>query len=301
MKKIIACVFAAFSCAVFAQDWKPMRPIEIIVLFPAGGAVDTAGRIIADAFKTRGVDAVVINRPGANGNVGIKSVSKSNPDGHRILLTSTSFVFNKVLDPIGSEYDLLQDFSHVGVIGYQNFSIFARADLPYKNYQELNLAIKAGHFVTLGTSSGGAELTAYKIKQNLGSNLTIIRYQGSAPAVVDLVGGHIDLIIDSNGSSIIQGNLSSGKVRQISNLDAGNSTGVVLQGWVGISLAPETPPQIVEYFLKTLNDFLSDKAVRERLQIANFNPANKNSSKTFTSLILSDYARYSSVASTNTR
>lgn len=312
MKKpffLIAVFFLMIIVAPFvsAKDWQPDGAIKIIVPWPPGGAVDVSARIFADGIKKQGMSAVIINTPGAGGNIGIMTFKKSNLDGLTVMLTSTSFMFNKILRIPGTEtYDIDTDFRHVGLIGLSTFSIYARKDLHVSNLKDLLVAARQGHKFTMGTSNPGPEIIVTALIKNIGNdNITLVRYQGSAPAVTNLMGGHVDMVVDNDGSSLIHSALSSNKAKRLVRLEPKNSnsetldefmSGLILRGWFGLTLPQGTSDEIVKWHYDMLVRVMNDAEIQSRLKIAHIVPVVPESLSQFSKLIRDDFNRYTAIS-----
>ena len=221
-------VAAAARCAVFslvtliivtAPAWRearaddyPSRIVNLVVAFPAGGGVDTVGRVVAQKLtEALGQQVLVINRPGAGSVIGTRDVAKATPDGYTLLLLVTGAGL-----PSNPGYDMGKDFAPIGLVASVPIVIMANPDVPVKNLQDvIALAKKDGDKVTVGTPPAptlnyfGAE----QFKALTGTNITIVSYKGTGPLTNDLVGGHVMLAFNTLPPAI--GNINAGKLRAI--------------------------------------------------------------------------------------
>lgn len=219
--RLLAVVFSAvlnlvFSAPVGAQPY-PNQPIRLVVPFAPGGGTDAAGREMAALLTKRlGMQVFVDNRPGAGGNVGAGAVAKAAPDGYTLLVgTVGTQIVNKVIFPQTSfnpDKDLIPValFSHVPNVLVVNSSspIGTVADL-------IAHARKSGPGLAYGSGGAGTttHLSVELLKEMADIQLTHIPYKGSAPAVTDLIGGSIHLMIDNMSSAMPH--IRSGRLRAL--------------------------------------------------------------------------------------
>jgi len=221
MRRIIhASVYAAialsslFSAA--AQDY-PTRPITLVVPYAAGGGNDAMARIVADRMSAAlGQQIVIENRGGAGGSIATRQVARAEPDGYTLGLGGTgTLAIDPTLYPnVG--YDPRKDFAPIGLIATSALVVLVHPALPAKNIPELIALAKREpgklNYASAGAGSGihlGTELFAYMA----GIKLTHIPYKGSAPALTDLVGGHVAIYFSSLPPAI--GLVRDGKVRAL--------------------------------------------------------------------------------------
>lgn len=204
MKKIFAaavaiCAPLLVSPGVSSAQGLP-KSIKIIVPFPAGGTTDILARYVAQSLETKhGVTAIVDNRAGASGTIGSEFVAKSPPDGSVLLLTATHHVINPSLRK-SLPYDTRADFSPVAVIATAPNALVVNKDFPAKTVADLiAMAKKEPGKLSFGSSGvGGANhLSGELFKQTAGIDIVHIPYKGAAPAMNDLIGGHIPIMFDT--------------------------------------------------------------------------------------------------------
>src|SRR5450755_800029 len=179
----------------------PSRPITLIVPYAAGGGNDVMARGVAIPMsKTLGQPIVIENHGGAGGSIGTRQVAKSAPDGYTLGLGGTgTLAIDPTLYPnVG--YDPRKDFAPVGLIATSALVVLVNPSLPAKTLEEFIALAKAKpgeiNFASAGSGSGihlGTELLAYMA----GIKLTHIPYKGSAPALTDLLGGHVAIYFSS--------------------------------------------------------------------------------------------------------
>ena len=191
---------AASSPLGLAQGARfPDRPIKIIVPFAAGGGVDVYARLLTDTMrKQTGATFVIDNRPGGNGIVGGNAVKLAEADGHTLLFSAATHVMAPhVMKNV--PYDPLSEFAPIARVGEAPMLLVMAADRGPLTVAELLTAIrKEPDKWTFGTSALGApgHLATVALIQSAGVDATIAAYRGTAPALNDVAGGHIQLLID---------------------------------------------------------------------------------------------------------
>jgi tripartite-type tricarboxylate transporter receptor subunit TctC len=191
---------SAFSPSTFAQGEKfPSRPIRIIVPFAAGGGVDVYARLLADKMAQQtGAVFVIDNRPGGNATIGGNAVKTAAADGYTLLFSAATHVMARhVLK--NAPYDPLADFASIARVGEAPMLLVMAPNRKPANVADLIAAIKAEPKQwTFGTANLGAPGHLATLAFNQGAKLdtAIVAYRGTAPALNDVAGGHIQLLID---------------------------------------------------------------------------------------------------------
>ena len=210
---ILAALAAAtlLTGAARAEDY-PARTINLIVPYPAGGGVDTVGRVIAnklsDGLKQQ---VIVVNKPGAGSVIGVRDAAKSAPDGYTILMLVTGASL-----PANPGYDLEKDFEPIGLVASIPIVIMAHPSLPVKSMTDIvALAKKEPGKYNIGTPPSptlnyfGAEM----FKSMTGADVVVVPYKGTGPLTTDLLGGHVKLAFNTLPPAI--GNIKAGGIRAI--------------------------------------------------------------------------------------
>jgi tripartite-type tricarboxylate transporter receptor subunit TctC len=200
----------------------PTRPVRIIVGFAAGGPTDTLARILADLLSARwgGKSVIVENRPGAGTILATAAVGKAPPDGYTLLLTPAQFVINAA---IGQKlpYDPQSDFAPVSTIVGNATVLVANKSFPANTIPELVTQARQAaapiNFASPGPR-GSAHLAGEMLKQRAGINMQHINYNGSAPALTDVIGGRVPLMFDPWQSS--KPYVESGQLKLIATASA---------------------------------------------------------------------------------
>jgi len=258
----------------------PEKPITLVVPFPAGGAVDTLGRIFADRISAQtGQSVIVENRGGANGNIGTEVVAKAPPDGYSLLIAANGMATNPTLYPKRS-FDETRDLAPVAYIGYAPLILVVAYDSPYKTFADLIEAAKAKpgsvSFATSGTGSAphlASELLSITTK----SKMLHVPYKGGAPAKLDLVTGRVSFMLLNPLEAVPQ--IETRKLRalmvdnpqrlpQLPDVPTARELGypdLEAKVWWGFSVPAGTPEDVIATLNKNINQAMQNKDVREKL------------------------------------
>ncbi|CAN7403591.1 Bug family tripartite tricarboxylate transporter substrate binding protein [Massilia sp. LjRoot122] len=214
----LACAVAAsaISFSAMAQNW-PGSTVTVVVPWPPGGPSDIAARPLAKGLtQSLGQTFVIDNRAGGGGNIGTAAVTRAKPDGQTLLITSSApIVINPSLYKKMS-FDPLKDLAPVTNLLRVPLVLVTHPSVPAKNLKELmaHIQSKKGQF-SYGSSGNGTpqHLTSELFASVTKLEMTHVPYKGSAPAITDLVGGHIPLMFDS--TIAIMPHIKAGKVKPI--------------------------------------------------------------------------------------
>ena len=243
-----------------AQQY-PTRPVRFVVPFPPGGSVDTLARTMSPRLaEALGQQIVVDNRPGGNGNIGMEIVAQSRPDGHTILV---GYIANLAIFPSLSAklpFDPVKDYAPVTQIASSPNVLTAHPSVQAKNLKELIALAKAKpgqiSFASTGVASVG-HLTGELLNSLAGVKMTHVPYKGGGQAIIDLVGGHVQVMF--SGFSAAMPHIKSAKVRALAVTGAKRSPalpevptiaeqgfpGVEATAWYGVLAPAGTPRPIV--------------------------------------------------------
>ena len=211
-----ACTFAAatfFAQLAHAQAW-PTKPVRMVVPFSPGGATDIIGRLVAQKLGERlGQPVVVDNKPGAGTTIGNALVAKAAPDGYTLLFAPTPFVITQALYP-SLPYDAAKEFAPVSLLAVSPFILVVKDALPAKNVRELVALAKSkpGALTFCSAGSGSVpHLSGELFKLNAGVDIVHVPYKGGGPAIIDLVGGQVDMMFATPIE--VMAHVNSGKLR----------------------------------------------------------------------------------------
>jgi tripartite-type tricarboxylate transporter receptor subunit TctC len=269
---LIGCL-AAFQSPK-ADDY-PARSINLIVPYPAGGGVDTVGRVIAQKLGERlGQQVLVVNRPGAGSVIGVRDAVRSVPDGYTILMMVTGASL-----PANPGYDLQKDLAPIGLIASIPIVVMAHPSLPVKSMSDIvALAKKEPGKLNIGTPPSptlnyfGAEM----FKSATGTDVVVVTYKGTGPLTTDLLGGHIRLAFNTLPPAI--GNIKAGNLKAIAvaapqrlaaipDVPTTAESGVPLDivQYYGLAAPAGTPRPIIERLNKELRAVLSSEDIKQRI------------------------------------
>ena len=216
---------AVFSPIVHAQAY-PSKQITIVVSYPAGGDTDALARLYAEKLaKSLNQTVIVENRPGASGTIGNSFVSKSAPDGHTLLFTPNTFsIAPWVLKAgTGAQYDPINDFTPIIQVGTQSLFLVVNTASGVASMKDLVAAAKSGKVATYGSPGSGSpmHILGELFNKSAGVQIKQVPYRGTAPAVVDLLGGHIPFVYTTLGP--VAQHIASGKLAVLAVADAKRS------------------------------------------------------------------------------
>ena len=306
----LVCLQAAAPFAAFAADSYPQRPIRLVVPVPPGGASDFTARIVgAKLTEMLGQNIVVENRGGAAGTIACDLVAHSAPDGYSLIFSSSTThgiapsVYKKL------PYDPMKSFTHIALINTIPAVMVVNQSVPAKSVKEFVALAKAKPNAYLFGSSGNGSpphMLGELFKMVTGAPITHVPYKGSGPAVVDLAGGQLHLMLDGLPSLIAQ--IKSGKLRPLAAASAKRSSvlpdlptmaeagypGVEGGLWFGISGAAGTPAIASERLSKAIFAITAQEDVKERFaSVGGF--ATPLGPKDYTDFIRKDIAKWAPV------
>jgi tripartite-type tricarboxylate transporter receptor subunit TctC len=275
----VAVMVAMLAGMAQAQEF-PTRPIRLVVPFPAGGGTDVVARaLVPKMSEILGQPIVVDNRAGAGGNVGAELVAKSPADGYTILLAASTVAVNVTLMP-NLPFDPLKDFTPIVLLLMNQSALVLNPKLPVNSVQEfVALAKSKPGALTYGSSGNGsgAHLAGEMFKIMAGVNLTHVPYKGAAPAMNDLIAGHIDaMIIDL---AIAMPQVKAGRVKALAigsaqrfeplvdlpTISEAGVPGYEISGLMGFVAPSGTPRAIIERLNEAANRSLQTPEVRQQL------------------------------------
>ena len=204
---------AVFGSGAQAQDY-PARPITMIMPYPAGGPGDAMARNLGTALGAALKQPVVVDNPsGASGTIGSNRVAKAKPDGYTLLIMNIGMATQPALFR-SLPYNVLNDFETIGRVSEVPMTIVARTGLPPATLKDLIAYAKANpRKLTFGNAGLGsaAHLCALLFMNVTQTEYTEVPYKGTAPAMIDLLGGHIDLLCDQTSTTSAQ--IKSGGIK----------------------------------------------------------------------------------------
>ncbi|CCD89041.1 conserved exported protein of unknown function [Bradyrhizobium sp. ORS 285] len=279
MSTVMLVLFALAATA--RADNYPSRAITVIVPFAAGGPSDAMMRILAEHMKqTLGQPVLVENVTGAGGSIGVGRAVRSRADGYTVSFGHLgTHVANGAVYRLG--YDLVADLEPVVLLPSNPMIIVSKSNVPAKSLSELLAWLKAQpNPASAGTAGNGSgsHIAGLYFEQVTGIKLQYVPYRGTGPAMNDLVGGQIDLIVDQTSNAINQ--VRAGTIRayavtdakrldsapEIPTTDEAGLAGFHMTLWSGLWLPKGTPKEIVETLNAAAVDALDDPDVQNQLK-----------------------------------
>jgi len=204
----------AFPQLSFAQQY-PSKPIHLVVPFPAGSATDTVARIIAEPLgRALGQSMIVENRPGADGIIAVRHIIGSPPDGHRLLMATATSITGVTTLSRNPPYDPVADLTGLTQIGNFPFLLVVNASLPINSIPQLVAYAKANPGKMTYASGNATGIVAMSQLISLtGINPLHVPYKGEPPAMLDLVGGRVDMMFATPTTA--GGFINEGKIRPL--------------------------------------------------------------------------------------
>ena len=273
-----AAALPAVSRMALAQAY-PSRPVRIIVGFPPGGATDIQARLMGQWLSDRlGQQFIVENRAGASGNIGTEAVAKAPADGYTLLQIVTPHAINAALYT-NLNFDFIRDIVPVIAVARLAYVVVVHPSVPATTIPELIAYARANPGkINYGSAGPGTpqNIACELFKMMTGVNLVHVPYRGGAPAVTDLIGGHLQVIfcpVSEGIEHIKAGKLRALAVTTAARLDvlpdvptvAEFVPGYEASGFAGIGAPRNTPVEIIDMLNKELNAGVADAKVKARI------------------------------------
>jgi tripartite-type tricarboxylate transporter receptor subunit TctC len=281
----------------------------MIVPFTPAGATDLLARLVGERLGAKlGQSVVIDNRAGAGGNVGAEIAARAAPDGYTLLMGPASvYAISATLYPrLG--YDLVKDFTPVSLVANVPHVLLVNNDLPAKSVPELvQLAKKNPGQLNIASQGSGtvSHLEAELLKHMSGIDMLHVPYRGSAPAILDLIGGRVQVMFDSIASALPH--IRAGKLRAIAVASDTRSSllpnvptvaeslpGYSAHSWLGIFVPAGTPQSVVERLQRDLVAAIDDPKAQARLVEAGFEPKSSTQGD-FAKLVREEMEKWRSV------
>ena len=278
---------ATVAGAPAAAAGYPDHPVRMIVPFTPAGATDMLARLVGERLGAKlGQSVVIDNRAGAGGNVGAEIAARAAPDGYTLLMGPASiYAISATLYPrLG--YDLAKDLTPVSLVANVPHVLLVNNDLPVRSVPELiQLAKKKPGELNIASQGSGtvSHLEAELLKHMAGIEMLHVPYRGSAPAILDLIGGRVHVMFDSIASALPH--IRAGKLRAIAVASNTRSSllpnvptvaeslpGYSAHSWLGIFVPAGTPQSIVQRLQRDLVAAIDEPKAQARLVEAGFEP-----------------------------
>jgi tripartite-type tricarboxylate transporter receptor subunit TctC len=304
-------LLATLQCAgAFAQSY-PLKPIRLVVPYPAGGPLDIMARAIGQKLTEAWSQPVLVdNRAGAGGNIGADLVAKSPADGYTLLMGA---VATHAINPTlygKLPYDPVKDFAPVALVAQVPNILVVNPAVPAKSVRELiELARARPGYLNFGSGSTGStgHLAGELFNTMAGVKMVHIPYKGGAPAMADLLAGQVQLMFDNLANALP--NVKAGRLRALAVTTLARSPampelptvaesglpGFDLTTWFGVMVPAGTPPEIVAKLNAEIVRALNANDMRERLAKMGAEAPVNNTPDRFAAFIRTEAAKYAQV------
>ena len=279
---------ASFACALAilsqvpaaAQDY-PSRPIKLVLPQPAGGAIDLISRTLGDRLAEQMQQPVIVeNQPGANGGLAAGQVARSAPDGHTLFMAvDTNLTVNPNLYP-NLTYDPFGDFAPISVLTRVSLVLVANPKVPANNVRELIAYAKANpgklNYASIGLGTQ-AHLGMELFKLMTKTDINMVSYRGTAPAMTDVVAGQVDVMFTgppsakamSEGGKLkllaVGGKQRLALMPEVPTVDESGVPGYELVGWFGILAPAKTPAPLLDRLTKEVRQAVADRRFNDKM------------------------------------
>ncbi|QNP49669.1 Bug family tripartite tricarboxylate transporter substrate binding protein [Diaphorobacter aerolatus] len=283
---LAACICAA-GVAAIAQDNKyPSRPIVMVSPYAAGGATETFARLLTEEFGAAlGQPIVIEQKPGASGTIGARFVANSKPDGYTLLANTSGHVMYEGMYK-NLSFDPMKDFKPVGVLGSAPILVVVAEGSPYKSFKQVLEAAKTRN-VTFASGALGSlpHLTGERVALLSKVKMTHVPFSGNAPAVTNVLGGHVDMMYSTAASVMTQ--IKGHKMRALAvstkermpelpdvpTIAESGMPGFDVTGWYGVWAPKDTSTEVVNKVSKALVAASNRPEVRKRMADASVTPS----------------------------
>lgn len=280
--------FSALSPLAQANDTWPSRPVKLVVPFSPGGGTDIVARAIGQKLGTRlGQPVVIDNKPGASTIIGTDTVVKAEPDGHTLLISgSTSYTVNPALRS-KLPYDVATDLAPVAIVAQAPLVLLVNAASPYAKLADLAKAAKAKPgaltYATFGAGSA-PHLSGALFAQAIEARLQDVPYRGSAQSMTALLGGEIDMAIDTVATAAPH--VRSGKLRPLAIVGGTRSSllpdvatvtelklpEATFDAWYAVAAPVRTPAAVLKRLGTELSAVMADPQLQAQMRAQGMEP-----------------------------
>lgn len=276
-----AAILASLASPILAQAW-PDKPVRVVVPYPPGGNVDSAGRIIGAKLQEMFKQPFLIdNKPGAGGMIAAESVAKAKPDGYTLFLGANGPILFSPMIYKKNSYDWKKDFVPISSVSFTPVVLQVNSAVPFKTVAELIAAAsKPGSNLTMASPGAGTQnhLASEYLQHKTGAHWITVHYKGNAPATTDLLGGQVQFNFDQ--LSVALPFIQQGKTRalavgsakrlpQLPNVPTLQESGfpdLTVETFTGLLAPAGTPPEIVQKLSDALRQILADKDVQAKFE-----------------------------------
>ncbi|HEV2042204.1 MAG TPA: tripartite tricarboxylate transporter substrate binding protein [Casimicrobiaceae bacterium] len=276
---LLAIVWTTLPALAWAQQY-PDHPIKLIVPVPPGGGVDILSRAIGQKMSvSMGVPVVIDNRAGASAAIGTEVLAKSRPDGYTIMMGYSAHATNPIFNP-GLPYDTKKDFAAIAHVGYIPLILVVPTTSPANSVKDLIALAKAKpgqlQFAS-GGAGAGAHLSGELLKVTAGVDIIHVPYKGNAPALNDLLGGHVSMMFDTINTALphvkagtlkalaVTSKTRSPLAPEVPTMIEAGLPGFEIIAWYVVFVPANTPKDIVQRLNTEVNKAVKDPELRATL------------------------------------
>ena len=271
-------VLCTATASALAQQY-PTHSVTMMVPYAAGGPTDTVARVVAQAMgKPLGQSVIVENHPSAGGILAPEQVKNAKPDGYTLLIHHIGMATTPALYR-SLRFDALSDFEYIGLINDVPMTIIARGNFPAKDFNEFLAYIKANKEKISYANAGigaASHLCGMLFMSAIQTDVLTVSYKGTAPAMLDLLGGRVDFMCDQTTNTTSQ--IKSGKVKvygvtsktrvpslpDVPTLDEQGLKGFEVGIWHGLYAPKGTPKPALDKLVSSMQEALKGQGVRQR-------------------------------------
>ncbi len=302
---------AALPSLAFAQEPWPTRSVRLVVPFPPGGGTDIVARALGQKLAERlGQPVVIDNKPGASTIIGTDAVAKAAPDGYTLLLSgSTSYSVNAALRA-RLPYDPVRDLAPIGIVARTPLVLVVAASAPWRTVDDLVRAARAKpqaiRYATFGSGSG-PHLAGELFALACGAKLQDVPYKGSAQATIAVMGGEIEMGIDTVAA--VAPHVRAGKLRALGIVGATRASllpdvktlaelglpDATFDAWYGLAAPARSPAAALDRLARETRALLADPALQTTLKAQGMEPAWIDAA-TFRTQMEGEISRYRALA-----
>ncbi len=283
----LGCVFANFNSWAQAPKF-PTRPVRMLVPFPVGGGVDAVARLVAQMLSQKlGQQVVVENIPGASGQIGTQAVVRSQADGHTLLFAPpTPITIAEQFEPKPA-YDVGRDLVPAALIGRNPAVIVINSAVKANTLQEFFALVKREPSKYFYGSSGmghAFHLTSEILFTQAGVSMTHVPYQGSGPAVLGVLSGDVQFLVQS--VEAVREHVKSGRLRALATLEPNRIdafpelptltesalSNLGIMNWYGVFMPAKTPPELLGFWERELLALAKAPEFEKRMRAMSFDP-----------------------------
>ncbi|RST56319.1 tripartite tricarboxylate transporter substrate binding protein [Variovorax sp. MHTC-1] len=308
---LLAVAFTAAAGLAQAADAWPAKTVKLVVPFPPGGGTDIVARALGQKLAERlGQPVVVDNKPGAATIIGADTVAKAQPDGYTLLISGSSTYSVNAALRARLPYDPLKDLAPVAIIAKAPLALVVNAGSPWHSAAALAAAARAKprdiRYATFGSGSG-PHLAGELFAMAAGVKLQDVPYKGSSQSTVALIGGEIEMGIDTVAA--VAPHVRSGKLRALAIVGTTRSSmlpdvptmaelkmpDATFDAWYGLAAPAGTPAPVIQRLAAEVSAVMADKAIQDQLRAQGMEPVMIGVAP-FRSLMESEISRYRALA-----